>query len=63
MGWPPYSPYLSLIEAVRNRLKDYLDDKYGLEECVGYGKLRGYVNEAWGSINDQYLIDLLASIP
>ncbi|KAL2198162.1 hypothetical protein P885DRAFT_76869 [Corynascus similis CBS 632.67] len=44
-------------------MKDYLEDKYGLDDHPGYGKLRRYVLEAWNELPDDYLKELLASMP
>lgn len=44
-------------------MKDYIEDKWGLEEQLGYDRLRSYVKEAWEELPDEYLQELLASIP
>ena len=44
-------------------MKDYIEDKYGLEEKPSYDKLRLYVKEAWEAIPEDFLKELLASMP
>lgn len=61
--WPPSSPDLNPIESCWNWMKDYLEDKYGLDDHPGYDKLRRYVLEAWNELPDDYLKELLASMP
>ena len=61
--WPPYSPDLNPIETCWDWIKDYIKDKYGLEENPSYDKLRVYVKEAWGALPDTFLQKQLASIP
>jgi len=61
--WPPYSPDLNPIESVWNWMKDWIEDKYGLEENPGYDALRRYVKEAWDAVPDDYFRDLLVQMP
>lgn len=44
-------------------MKDYIEDKYGLEEKPLYDNLRVYVNEAWEALPNDFLQELLASMP
>jgi hypothetical protein len=44
-------------------MKNYIEDKWGLEERVSYDRLRSYVREAWEELPDDYLKELLASMP
>lgn len=43
-------------------MKDWIEDRYGLEK-PSYEKLRQYVKEAWEALPDDYLKELLASMP
>lgn len=43
-------------------MKDWIEDKYGLEEKPSYDKLRAYVKEAWVALTDDFLKELLASM-
>jgi hypothetical protein len=61
--WPAYSPDLNPIETCWNWMKDYIEDKYGLEEKPWYDNLRVYVNEAWEALPNDFLQELLASMP
>ena len=62
MDWPPFSPDLNPIESCWNWMKDWIEDRYGLEEKPSYDKLRQYVKEAWEVLPEDYLKDLLASM-
>jgi len=63
MDWPPFSPDLNPIESCWDWMKDWIEDRYGLEEKPSYDKLREYVKEAWEELPDDYLKELLASMP
>lgn len=63
MEWPAFSPDLNPIEHCWNWLKDYVEDKYGLEEKPSYTNLRAWVLEAWEEIPQYYLDELLSSMP
>ncbi|KAK4118241.1 hypothetical protein N657DRAFT_651504 [Parathielavia appendiculata] len=63
MEWPPFSPDLNSIESCWNWMKDWIEDRYGLEEKPSYEKLRQYVKEAWEALPDDDLWELLASMP
>ena len=60
--WPPCSPDLNLIESCWNWMKDYIEEHWGLEEKVGYEKLREYVKAAWEALPDSYLQEILATM-
>ena len=62
LSWLLYSPGLNPIECCWNWIKDYIEDKWGLEENSSYDKLRKYVKEAWEDLPDSYLAELLASM-
>jgi transposase len=63
MEWSPYSPDLNPIETVWNWMKDYIEDKYGLEENPPYDRLRLYVQEAWDAVPEEWLRELIAEMP
>jgi transposase len=63
ISWPPYSPDLNPIETVWNWMKDYVKDKYGDIEKPSYDQLRAWVWEAWNEIPEDWLKELLASMP
>ena len=61
--WPPYSPDLNPIENCWNWMKDYIEDKWGLQEKPSYDNLRRYVQEAWDALPNEYWRKLLDSMP
>lgn len=63
MAWPAHSPDLNPIETVWCKMKDYIEDQYGHIENPLCDQLRTYVIEAWDSIEDDYLRELLATMP
>jgi hypothetical protein len=44
-------------------MKDYIEDKYGLEEKPSYDNLRRYVKEVWEVLPEGYLRTLLSEMP
>jgi len=44
--WPFYLPDFNPIEICWDWMKDYIEEKYGLEENPSYNKLKVYVKEA-----------------
>jgi hypothetical protein len=44
-------------------MKDYIEDKWGLEELPSYDNLRKYVKEVWDALPDSFWQELLASMP
>jgi transposase len=63
LWWPPNSPDLTPIEACWNWMKDYLEDKYGLEERISYDRHRLYVQEGWDALPQSFLDELIESMP
>lgn len=64
--WPAFSPDLNPIEAIWNRMKDYIEIHYpDLEDGrqPTYDELRRIVREAWDSISQEDLVDLISSMP
>jgi transposase len=63
--WPPFSPDLNPIEAVWNRMKDYIEHHHpdlpaGKQRT--YDQLRQIVQEAWNAVSDQTLSSLIESM-
>lgn len=52
---PPYSPHLSPIGSCWDWMKDYVENDLGLEEKVGYVRLREYVKAAWEALPGSYV--------
>lgn len=63
VDWPPFSPDLNPIESCWNWMKDYIEEKYGLEEKPTYPRLKGYVEEAWRELPESYLETLINQMP
>jgi len=61
--WPPFSPDLNPIETVWNWMKDYIEDQHGDIEKPSYNQLREWVWEAWDAVPEDWLKELLASMP
>jgi DDE superfamily endonuclease/transposase len=59
--WPPYSPDLNPIETVWNLMKDYVESLG--DRQVSYPQLRQAVRDAWDSIEDAKLLELIATMP
>jgi hypothetical protein len=61
--WPPFSPDLNPIETYWAWIKNYLEDKYGMDEKPTYPRLRRYVKEAWEALPENFLVTLFNFIP
>ncbi|RFU33865.1 hypothetical protein B7463_g2519, partial [Scytalidium lignicola] len=60
--WPANSPDLNPIETVWNWMKDYIQKKWGIIHR-SYSRLREQVTEAWNSIAESDILDLIKSMP
>jgi transposase len=63
--WPPFSPDLNPIEAVWNKMKDYIEAHYPDQKDgkqYTYDQLRSIVTEAWDSITVDTLRELIDSM-
>lgn len=63
LEWPPFSPDLNPIESVWNKMKDYIQIHHGLVEKPSRTQLRQWTREAWDAVEEEYLEDLLQSMP
>jgi transposase len=59
--WTSLSPDLNPIETLWNRIKDYIQEKYP-QSHRSYPRLKEVVIEAWDSITDQEVFELIASM-
>ena len=64
--WAAYSPDLNPIEAVWSKMKDFIEDRYpdlenGRERRTE--ELRRIIQEAWDSIDGDFLENLIHSMP
>ena len=55
----PYSPNLNPIKNCQNWIKDYIEDKQGLQEKPSYDNLRRYMQEAQAALPNKYWRELL----
>lgn len=63
VDWPPFSPDLNPIESCWNWMKDHIEDAHGLVEKPSYPQLRRWVQEAWDALPEEYLEELICSMP
>ncbi|KAL1867162.1 hypothetical protein VTK73DRAFT_4295 [Phialemonium thermophilum] len=59
---PPCSSDLDPVESCWDWMKDYIEDKYGLEDRLSYEKLASYVNESWEALPHDLVRELLGSM-
>jgi transposase len=60
--WPANSPDLNPIETLWGWIKDYIQEKYP-EVHRSYPRLRDAVNEAWNSITNEQIRELIETMP
>ena len=60
--WPAFSPDLNPIEAVRNWMKDWIQEQYPNNEQLSYDQLREVVRASWDALPEQFLKDLIDSM-
>jgi hypothetical protein len=60
--WPPFSPDLSPIEKIWDRLKEIIEK---MDPIIhrNYGRLRTAIIEAWESITDAEIRDIIRQMP
>ena len=59
---PPYSPDLNLRNNCFNWIRDYIEDKWSLEEKLSYERRRQYTMDAWDRLPESHLQKLLSSM-
>lgn len=59
--WPPYSPDLNPIEMVWNWIKDFIQANF--PDRMSISELRIALQEAWDAVPEDFLIELLESMP
>lgn len=59
--WPPYSPDLNPIKMVWNWIKDFLQANF--PDRISLADLRIALQEAWKELSEDFLTELLESIP
>jgi transposase len=59
--WPANSPDLNPIESLSDKMKDYIEEKYP-EIHRSYPRLKAAVCEAWNSITEEDIQDLIKSM-
>jgi transposase len=59
--WPPFSPDLNPIEMVWNWIKDFIQANF--PDRMSISELRTALQEAWEAVPEDYLIELLLSMP
>ena len=60
--WPPFSPDLNPIEALWNKMKDWIARTYP-NRYATYDQLRIQVTEAWEAVGEDLLSELIATMP
>lgn len=60
--WPPFSPDLNPIEWIWGKMKDWIEEHYSQED-MSYDQLRRVVKEAWDAVSEDYLEELILTMP
>lgn len=60
--WPPFSPNFNPIEAVWNWMKNWIQDRYD-DGLTASGDIYQAVQSAWDAVPEQFLRDLVDSMP
>jgi transposase len=63
ISWPSKSPDLNPIESVWDDIKDYIDERLPPGGDLLYERLKRLVQQAWDSVSEDYLRELLQSMP
>jgi transposase len=63
ISWPAFSPDLNPIEMVWNWMKDWIGERINEDYQLSYDRLREVVRAAWDAVPEDFLNDLIESMP